>query len=141
MASYESEYEAGPDAREATTHFEVECYFAYDDGEKRSPLASVVKFNLETGRTHQIRVHADVCHFPLIGDPVYGKPSPQVEKAAKYLDASCWKPLKNFSRQALHARAITYRHPETGAEMHFEVPMPADMERLLGKLKTHAVSR
>ena len=72
--------------------------------------AALVRFTLETGRTHQIRVHAADHGFPLVGDAVYGKRSPLI------------------ARQALHARLLAFDHPVTGERVTFESPPPADFE-------------
>lgn len=86
-----------------------------------------VQVNLETGRTHQIRVHMAHVNHPLIGDPLYGgrlqMPAACLPALAQYLQL--------FRRQALHARKLALVHPVTNAEMLWEVPRPADMEKLL----------
>ena len=74
---------------------------------------------LETGRTHQIRVHMASIGHPLVGDPVYGKPDPR---------------LPPFHRQALHATRLGLIHPKTGRHVQWEVPMPADMRELIEQL-------
>ena len=92
-----------------------------------------VQLKLETGRTHQIRVHMTHLHYPLVGDPVYGGrlrlPAGASEEVA---DA-----VKNFKRQALHAKKLTLIHPESGKEMSWEVDLPEDMLYLLAMLKQH----
>jgi len=85
--------------------------------------AALVECNLETGRTHQIRVHMTHIKHPVIGDPVYGKGRAQ-------------KKLYEFSRQALHAAAIKFIHPRTGKAMSFTSPLPKDMAGLLKKLRS-----
>jgi 23S rRNA pseudouridine1911/1915/1917 synthase len=85
--------------------------------------AALVRFRLETGRTHQIRVHAADHGWPLIGDPVYGKTPPKLAALAKTL-----------GRQALHAALLELDHPVTGVRMRFESAMPADMQAVLGAL-------
>ncbi len=72
--------------------------------------SALVRFTLETGRTHQIRVHAADHGFPLLGDAVYGRRSPLI------------------ARQALHAQLLAFDHPVTGERMRFESPLPADFE-------------
>jgi 23S rRNA pseudouridine1911/1915/1917 synthase len=85
--------------------------------------ATLVECRLETGRTHQIRVHMASIRHPLVGDPVYGK--------AKSGDAR----LDAFARQALHAFRLALSHPETGAQMQWEAPLPADFAALLEALR------
>jgi 23S rRNA pseudouridine1911/1915/1917 synthase len=87
---------------------------------------SFMKFNLLTGRTHQIRVHCLHAGFPILGDPVYGR-----KHAPSGPDD-----ISNFSRQALHAERITFEHPETRNTMDFEAPLPDDMHRVLNVLRT-----
>ncbi len=96
------------------------------------PAAALVECRLETGRTHQIRVHMAHAGHGLIGDQTYGgrrKLSPRaVGDAAAALAA-------DFPRQALHAATLGFSHPVTGAEMRFESPLPADLAALLGALR------
>jgi 23S rRNA pseudouridine1911/1915/1917 synthase len=92
---------------------------------------SHMELALETGRTHQIRVHMQHLGFPLIGDPTYGghfRAPP-----GKALD-ELGETLKHFPRQALHARRLSFPHPESGEEMSFAAELPADMTRLLETL-------
>lgn len=100
--------------REARTHYTVRERFA---------AATLIECRLETGRTHQIRVHMASLGFPLVGDPVYGK-----RKTADTL-------LAAFSRQALHAWRLALIHPATGAELAWESPLPDDMTVLLADLR------
>jgi 23S rRNA pseudouridine1911/1915/1917 synthase len=88
--------------------------------------AALVRFRLETGRTHQIRVHASDHGWPLVGDPAYGhKPRTDVlaEVAAR------------LARQALHASTLAFEHPATGDRLSFESPLPADMQAALAALR------
>jgi len=87
---------------------------------------TLVECRLETGRTHQIRVHMQSLGFPLIGDPVYG-----VKHASRIIAPA----LAGFDRQALHATALALLHPRTDAPMRWESPMPADFATLLEKLQ------
>ena len=105
--------------KEAITHVKVlERYQAH----------SYIECRLETGRTHQIRVHLREARHPLAGDPVYGNPrhpcSPEVKAEVKAL-----------ARQALHAYRLTFVHPQSGETLSFEAPMPADMYHLLSVLR------
>ncbi|RLA59306.1 MAG: 23S rRNA pseudouridine(1911/1915/1917) synthase RluD [Gammaproteobacteria bacterium] len=106
----------------AITHYRIARRFGHH---------TRITVNLETGRTHQIRVHMAHRHYPLIGDPVYGG-RPRIPKGASdvLIDA-----LRGFRRQALHAQALGLLHPETGAQMQFECPLPQDMRDLLAVLQ------
>lgn len=104
----------------ATTHYKV--LGAYQN------LASLIECKLESGRTHQIRVHCQHLGHPLLGDSVYTK-----RMKISMLPASLREALDGFSRQALHAAQIRFIHPSTQQECQFEAPMPADM---LGLKKT-----
>lgn len=97
----------------AVTHYKVEEIFK---------ASALVRCTLETGRTHQIRVHLTHIGHPLIGDPVYGR------KGKEF----------NFYRQALHAAALTLVHPVTGKVMEFSAPIPEDMEALLQELRAES---
>ncbi|MBV8938501.1 MAG: RluA family pseudouridine synthase [Alphaproteobacteria bacterium] len=102
--------------RHAVTHYKVLRRFA--EG------VSLVECRLETGRTHQIRVHMQHLGHPLVGDPVYGKKSL----------AGLHPVVTGFPRQALHAWKLSFIHPVTQAPMAFEAPLPPDMQRLLAQL-------
>jgi 23S rRNA pseudouridine1911/1915/1917 synthase len=86
---------------------------------------------LETGRTHQIRVHMAHRRYPLLGDPVYGGRLRLPPGAS----AALAEVLRDFRRQALHARVLGLQHPVTGAELQFECPLPDDLQRLLNVLR------
>ena len=90
-------------------------------------LASLVECRLETGRTHQIRVHMTAIGHPLVGDPAYGKPS-AAARAAK-------PQALDFPRQALHAGLLGFTHPTTGQRLRFESPLPAELAGLLRSLE------
>lgn len=89
-----------------------------------------VKAILETGRTHQIRVHLSHIGYPLIGDPIYGGRLRFPKKAKQDLKDA----LKAFKRQALHSKKLTLKHPDTGESMTWKVDLPDDMKRLLNVL-------
>lgn len=91
-----------------------------------------LRVQLETGRTHQIRVHLAHIHHPIIGDKIYGGRLRLPPKASIELQ-NC---LKEFPRQALHAKSLTLIHPETGVEMQWEVALPEDMQQLLLALRS-----
>ncbi len=93
-----------------------------------------VKVELETGRTHQIRVHMAHIHHPLVGDPLYGGRLKLPPAASDALVET----LRGFRRQALHAMRLTLQHPETGERLSWEAPLPADMCQLLSALEQDA---
>lgn len=90
-----------------------------------------VECRLETGRTHQIRVHMASLGHPLIGDPLYGRAS-RTRRAA--LGVAVRQTIDAFPRQALHARTLGFVHPITEEKLHFEAALPADFSRLLDAL-------
>jgi len=108
--------------REAITHYRVREKF-------RSH--TVVECRLETGRTHQIRVHMAYVKHPLIGDPLYGG-SFKLPKAAT---EALVEALRGFRRQALHAEKLSFTHPVSGDTLSFESPLPADMVALIDTLR------
>ncbi|MBV5325669.1 MAG: RNA pseudouridine synthase, partial [Rhodospirillaceae bacterium] len=87
--------------------------------------AALVECRLETGRTHQVRVHMASIGHALLGDPVYGRPKEAQRLLLKRLD---------FHRQALHAAHLGFRHPITSATLAFDSKMPADMQELFSSL-------
>lgn len=123
-------------AKHAVTHYKSLETFGRERA--RMPgdaLASLIECRLETGRTHQIRVHMSHIGHPLLGDPLYGRGSglaglkpgdPEAEKALKT--------LTKFRRQALHARLLGFEHPITGAALSFETAPPADFQGLASAL-------
>ena len=92
-----------------------------------------VKAILETGRTHQIRVHLSHVGHSLVGDPVYGGRVRFPKKADEKLKEA----LINFTRQALHSKKLTLMHPVSGEQMSWKAPLPDDMQRLLDVLKKY----
>ena len=93
-----------------------------------------VRVELETGRTHQIRVHFAHRRAPLVGDPLYGG-RPRLPKAP---DPRLRRTLQSFPRQALHARRLGFRHPTRGEDVAFESPLPDDLRDLLDALRQDA---
>ncbi len=87
--------------------------------------AARVECRLETGRTHQVRVHMASIGHPLVGDPVYGRSNKQLRDVLKHL---------NFHRQALHAAVLGFTHPVTKGRLSFESPIPEDMQELFTAL-------
>ena len=110
--------------REAVTHYAVEASF----GPAERPLAARVACTLETGRTHQIRVHLASKGAPVLGDPLYGSGPAAAPVRAAIAEAG-------LKRQALHAAVLGFRHPVTGQALRFESPLPPDMRALLERLK------
>ncbi|BBM00698.1 23S rRNA pseudouridine(1911/1915/1917) synthase RluD [Microbulbifer sp. GL-2] len=109
--------------KEAITHYQVQ---------QRFRAHTLLRCKLETGRTHQIRVHMAHIRHPLVGDPVYGgRPKLPPDASSELIDA-----LQGFSRQALHAAELALIHPQSGEEMHWRASMPADMLALLNLLKS-----
>jgi len=115
--------------REAVTHYATERLF----GPHTKPLAARLRATLETGRTHQIRVHLASLGAPVLGDPLYGAghPAPAVRAAMAET---------GLRRQALHAAVLGFRHPVTGAALRFETALPADMADLQAALEKIAES-
>ncbi len=108
----------------AKTNYQVLRYYPVGN-------CSLVSLRLETGRTHQIRVHLSEAGYPLVGDQVYGKKG--ISRSAA---AACGREfLAKFPRQALHALSLGFQHPVTGANLEFSSSLPADIESLLKKLE------
>lgn len=100
------------------------------------PFATHIECALDTGRTHQIRVHLHHLGHGLIGDPVYGTPTPQrLARARCALPQATEQAIRGFARQALHAQKIAFTHPVTGEAMQFASALPEDMVLLLHALK------
>ena len=110
--------------REAVTHYELEEVFSGRDGK---PVASLLACRLETGRTHQIRVHLSHIGHPLLGDAVYG---PHFKTKANQLGLQAQTALAALGRQALHAYLLAIEHPRTGEIMHWESELPPDLSHL-----------
>jgi 23S rRNA pseudouridine1911/1915/1917 synthase len=110
--------------RQAITHWEVRQAFNGRDGK---PVAALLACQLETGRTHQIRVHLAHIGHPLLGDNVYG---PHFKTKANALGPQSQAALVDLGRQALHAYLLTLEHPRTGAILEWISDLPADMGRL-----------
>lgn len=111
-----------PAGKPAITHYRVlEKFRAY----------TLLRVNLETGRTHQIRVHLAHMRHPIFGDPVYGgrlQLPPRADEGLKEI-------MRGFKRQALHAKRLGLEHPASGKSMHWEAPLPDDMAELLEALR------
>jgi 23S rRNA pseudouridine1911/1915/1917 synthase len=114
--------------REAVTHWEIKQVF---DDRHGKPVASLLACQLETGRTHQIRVHLAHIQHPLMGDSVYG---PHFKTKANALGPQSQKALADLGRQALHAYMLTLEHPRTGEVMEWLSDLPPDLALLRSRL-------
>ena len=120
----------------AITNYRTIESFGIQDEKSQKPAAALVECRLETGRTHQIRVHMAHINNPVVGDPVYGKFTGL--KAAGDGDAhrAALTAVREFSRQALHAAVLGFEHPVTGEELFFEQDPPEDIANLIELLRT-----
>ncbi|MEO1038433.1 MAG: RluA family pseudouridine synthase [Pseudomonadota bacterium] len=117
--------------KHAVTHYQTLKTFGQIDGAPvGTPIAALVRCELETGRTHQIRVHLTHIQCPLLGDPVYGR-----GRSKLLTQTTDGKEFKDFRRQALHAAVLGFKHPSTGERVRFETGLPKDMQRLEGFLE------
>ena len=98
------------------------------------PKISFIECKLETGRTHQIRVHMNFRGNPILGDKSYGK-----MKKFKKINISVEKIINNFSRQALHAKSLGFIHPRSKKEIFFEAKRPKDFDLLIKSLKKASI--
>lgn len=112
--------------KRAITHYKVIEPFGY---------TALAEFRLETGRTHQIRVHAAYIAHPIFGDPVYGGDRIRYGKDEGQRRAFYRNLFNVLPRQALHARSLGFTHPITGEEMDFEAELPDDMVQVLDRLR------
>jgi 23S rRNA pseudouridine1911/1915/1917 synthase len=103
-------------------------------GDADRPFASLVECRLETGRTHQIRVHLAHLGHPLIGDPTYGR-ARKPPRAKTPAEAEAFAAVENFPRQALHAFLLGFKHPTSQKRLRFESCWPADFAELVGHLR------
>ena len=117
-----------PQAKEAITHWRVL---------ERFPYVTLVECRLETGRTHQIRVHMKHIGHPLFADEKYGGmeilKGLRTQKYKQYIE-NCFALCP---RQVLHARTLGFTHPRTGERMHFDSEWPADMSALIAKWRAY----
>ena len=110
------------DGRDAVTHYRLR---------ERFRAHTALECRLETGRTHQIRVHMAHIKYPIVGDPLYGGPLRLPKGASDELIAV----LRSFRRQALHAETLEFAHPVSGEPVRVTAPVPADMLALLAALR------
>ena len=120
--------------RHAVSHYETLRGF----GQKKhssvgTPVVAEVECRLETGRTHQIRVHMAHLGAPLLGDPLYGNQKAFLSDKSE-IEARVRDSVASFKRQALHARLLGFIHPVTKEELSFETPPPADYQALVASL-------
>ena len=108
--------------RAATTHYRIIKKYRHH---------THLQVNLESGRTHQIRVHLTWYHYPIIGDPVYGT----MRQLVKGMDPNLASVITAFPRQALHARTIKLVHPQSNELMEWKAPIPGDMVALINALE------
>jgi 23S rRNA pseudouridine1911/1915/1917 synthase len=116
------------DGKRAVTHYRLR---------ERFRAHTLVQCNLETGRTHQIRVHMAHIHHPLVGDPLYGGGLRLPKGATEDLVAG----LRAFRRQALHAEQLAFEHPVSGQPMAFSAPRPPDLDALIEVLRSDLAER
>ncbi|HIP67822.1 MAG TPA: 23S rRNA pseudouridine(1911/1915/1917) synthase RluD [Chromatiales bacterium] len=109
--------------KEAVTHYLIA---------ERFKDYTLLRVKLETGRTHQIRVHMSHTHHPIVGDPVYGGRLKLPREASEEL----METLRGFRRQALHAETLTLIHPESGEPVSWSAPVPDDFQNLLTIMRT-----
>lgn len=102
---------------------------------ERFPFLSLVRLRLQTGRTHQIRVHLAHIQHPVFGDPTYNGRHMLYGPGSARQKAEVQAMLGILTRQALHARTIGFRHPATGAEVMFESDLPEDMRQVLALIR------
>lgn len=116
--------------KRARTHYRIIERF----GDSGRPFASLLECRLETGRTHQIRVHLSHLGHPLIGDSTYGR-ARRVPRAKSPEEERAFAAVQEFPRQALHACLLGFKHPTTQKNLRFESPWPADLAELIAGLR------
>ena len=114
--------------REAVTHWRVVETFGRND----AAIASLVECALETGRTHQVRVHLAHIGHPLVGDPLYGK---GFRSKQRKLPDHLTERLTKLDRQALHAATLAFVHPATGTLLKFNSTLPPDLAEIVHAFK------
>ena len=123
------------DGRRAVTRYKALETFGRLDKTSGLPAAALVECRLETGRTHQIRVHMAHAGASLVGDPVYGRHRGIKAEGAGEAFIAATSAARTFPRQALHAASLGFGHPVTGEALRFEAAMPEDMAALVEALR------
>ncbi len=119
--------------REAVTHYQTVAGFGMRDGERGpEPIASLLECWLETGRTHQVRVHLSSIGTPLIGDSIYG---PGFKSKLRTLPEPLQSRVAKLDRQALHAATLAFAHPATGSLLKFNSPLPDELAQIVHAFK------
>lgn len=121
--------------RHAVTHYRALATYGRLDKGAGLPAAAMIECRLETGRTHQIRVHLSHIGAPLIGDPVYGRHRGIKSYGSGEAFIRATSQARKLPRQALHAASLGFVHPATGTLMKFAAPLPADMADLVAALE------
>jgi 23S rRNA pseudouridine1911/1915/1917 synthase len=122
-----------PDGRPAITHWSIAETYAGRDG---TPAASLIACRLETGRTHQIRVHLAHIGHPVLGDPTYGR---GFATKRALLGPAGRAAVAHLERQALHAHLLGFDHPATRRFLEFRSELPGDLSRLHHGLRQGAL--
>jgi 23S rRNA pseudouridine1911/1915/1917 synthase len=120
----------GEQGKQARTRYAIVERF----GDEKRPFASLIECRLETGRTHQIRVHLTHLGHPLIGDPSYGR-ARAAPRAKTEAEEKAYSAASEFPRQALHAYVLGFQHPSLHRTMRFESPWPEDFSSLVKALR------
>lgn len=114
--------------KRAVTHYEAV---------ERFPFVTLMRLRLETGRTHQIRVHMAHAGHPVFGDQTYGGRTRQLGPLNREQTEEVQAWLSVMPRQALHARTLGFTHPGTGERLHFESDLPEDMQKLIARIRDY----
>lgn len=125
----------GEAGRHAITHYKALATYGLLDKSAGLPAAAMVQCKLETGRTHQIRVHMSYIGAPLIGDPVYSRHRGIKSYGSGSAFITATSRASKMDRQALHAASLGFVHPVTGQTLRFETPLPEDMADLVKALE------
>jgi len=121
--------------RHAVTHYKSIATYGQLDKGAGLPAAAMIECKLETGRTHQIRVHMSHIGAPLIGDPVYARHRGIKSYGSGEAFITATTLARKMSRQALHATSLGFVHPVTKEDLHFKAPLPDDMANLIVALE------